>query len=310
MKINCLLPVLGCALLLSGCSSAASPHPDAAPSAQARFRAARSYALCDGKADEASLRNLATYDVAVIDPQSIGGDAEARIAQLKAAGTVVIGYLSCMEVATWHRYRDRVDPAWTIYAEGKPWIPWGENHAMTLSEPRWRALVADLVQSEVLDYGCDGVFMDTLADIDNPTLPKEFLERELDGLEALMRELRTRYPSVIFIGNWTIQRTLPAVARYADGICWEDFSPAHFEDAQTAGWMRDIARNIAAESAKKPHPLVILALWDAPASLSAEERAARLNRMRETACAFGYLPYANTGGYYTPPPPASEQTPQ
>ena len=108
-------------------------------------------------------------------------------------------------------------------------------------------MLCELLKSEVLDYGCDGVFMDTLADLDHPALPEEMRKLELEGLSALMKELRSRYPQTLLIPNWTIQRTLPVVSPYADAICWEDFSPLHFEDRETESWMRKNVERIGAE---------------------------------------------------------------
>ena len=212
-----------------------------------RFRTAKNCVLFYGTPNETTMENLSTYDIVVLEPQALGSNAKARIAALRATGTIVIGYMSFFEVAEWHRYRSRVNPEWTIRIDGKVWKPWGKNHAMTLASAGWRKMLCELLKSEVLDYGCDGVFMDTLADLDHPALPEEMRKLELEGLSVLMKELRKRYPQTLLIPNWTIQKTLSVVSPYADAICWEDFSPLHFEDRETERWMRKNAERIGAE---------------------------------------------------------------
>ena len=247
------------------------------------------------------MENLSTYDIVVLEPQALGPNAKARIAALRATGTIVIGYMSFFEVAEWHRYRSRVNPEWTIRIDGKAWEPWGRNHAMTLASAGWRKMLCELLQSEVLDYGCDGVFMDTLADLDHPALPEEMRKLELEGLSALMKELRSRYPQTLLIPNWTIQKTLSVVSPYADAICWEDFSPLHFEDRETERWMRKNAERIGAERKKRIEPLLILTLWDAPGGMDAERKNELFGKMRAISASFGYLPYPLTGGYQQQP---------
>lgn len=47
------------------------------------------------------MENLSTYDIVVLEPQALGPNAKARIAALRATGTIVIGYMSFFEVAEW-----------------------------------------------------------------------------------------------------------------------------------------------------------------------------------------------------------------
>lgn len=261
------------------------------------WESASSYALYYGGPKEETVTALATYDIAVIDPAALGGEARAVIKTLKEKGCVVIGYLSCFEVATWHRYASRVNEDWLVKVDGKVWTPWGTNHAVSLANPEWRALLVSLVKSEVLDYGCDGVFMDTLADIDNPTLPVAEKKRQLEGLKELLSAFDKAYPGAKFIGNWTLQETLPVVAPYIDGLCWEDFAPANWDkDSPNFSWVSAIRKNIAAQNEK--YPFRVFTLWntDEPG----KDTPADQKKMRTISRSFGYVPYCAVGGYTAP----------
>ncbi len=310
-------------LLAAACTRTPSPVPPPAPvpTAQppasdlpakpatpaARFAAARSWCLYYGPATPDSVDRLGKYEIVVIDPAALGATAKETIAALHTRGCLVAGYLSMIEVASWHRYRDRIPREWYLIADGKPWVPWAgkdvgwdANLSASLAEPGWRKMLVDLVQSEVLDYGCDGVFMDTLEDLDFAGLPAEERPRQLDGLRQLLAALDERYPEAFFIANRTLQGTLPVAAQYVDAICWEDFSTKYFDDPEVRPWMEGIAKNIAAEAAKRPadKPLRVLALDDlTPDDTFPAERAA----VFANAERFGYLPYCTKGNYHSLP---------
>ena len=275
-------------ILLCALSAAAAPKND-------RLNRARNYVLYYGSAGDSEIRELAKYDVVVIDPQALGGNAKSKIAQLKRKGCFVIGYLSYMEVADWHRYKNRVPQEWILKVDGKPWVPWGNNQAADLSNPQWRKLLVQLTKSEVIDYGCDGVFMDTLADIDNPKLPGDMRKKQLAGLEMLMKELRVAYPKFVFVGNWTIQSTLPVMAKYADIICWENFQAKYFDKGNADYVFANKIRKDLDDQIKKYH-FKVYALWAAP---KGDETVREQQRSAKLAESFGYLFYSTTGDYHT-----------
>lgn len=275
-------------VLLCSLPAAAAPKND-------RLDRARNYVLYYGGAEDDELRELAKYDVVIIDPQALGSDAKAKIARLKRNGCFVIGYLSYMEVADWHRYKDRVPQEWILKVDGKPWVPWGSNRAADLDNPEWRKLLVRLTKSEVIDYGCDGVFMDTLADIEHPKLPRAMREKQLAGLESLMKELRTAYPGFAFVGNWTIQATLPVMAKYADIICWENFQAKYFDKGDEANAFANRIRK-ELDAQRKKHRFKVYALWAAPAGGETYRERQRSAKLAES---FGYLFYSCVGDYHT-----------
>ena len=277
--------------------AAPSPSADGARRAPRTVGDVRSWCLYYGGWATNVVDRLAPYELVVVDPAALGGKADETIAALHARGCLVAGYLSCFEVAKWHRYLDRVKPEWRVKVDGKNWVPWGANEAASLAEPEWRALLVELMSTEVFDHGCDGVFMDTLADLDNPKLPEEERKRQLDGLGAFAAAYDAAYPDKFFIANWTLQRTLPVLAPHIDALCWEDFEPKHFEGS-ASGWMKGIAKKLATESGK--HPFRVLTLWNADAP--GDDLPARQAKMREISAGFGYLPFCTSGGYRRLPP--------
>ena len=309
MKHTALTAILASALLSAYCDTQpAVPPRDGAKGAAPLTRTladARSWSLYYGPNVPALVERLGASDLVVVDPKALGGTASNTIARLKEKGCLVAGYLSMFEVARWHRYRSRIPREWYLTVDGKPWSPWAgkevswdDNLVASLAEPGWREMLVGLVQSEVLDYGCDGVFMDTLEDLDFPTLPAAERPRQLEGMRQILAALDERYPKAFFIANRTLQGTLSVAAPYIDALCWESFAPKHFDDPSTRAWMEAIARNIEAQRAKRP--FVVLSLMDS--DKTAADIPATQAKMREISASHGYVPCCTVGGYTSPPP--------
>ena len=297
------LALLALAMLAAGCGG--HSQPAAAPTPYAP----RSWCLYYGGPRDDLADRLGGHDLVVVDPAALGDKAAETVAALHARGCRVAGYLSAVEIARWHTYRDRVDPAWHILLDGKLWVPWGgtgvgweANLAVSLAEPGWRALLAELVDRDILGCGCDGVFFDTLEDLDRPELPADEALRQREGLRILLRDLREAHPGALLFANRTLGATLEVVAESGDGICWEDFAVAHFENPETRSWMTDIVSRIEAcrERRGPGRPFLVLALWDAPEDLA--DFPARREAMHALAAAHDYLPYCCRGGYMALPP--------
>ena len=294
------------AVLATGCAPESAP-PDAEPAPAPTVDAARenplaairSWALYYGPATPDIADRLGGYDLVVVSPHALGDAAAKTVAALKARGCLVAGYLSCFEIATWQSYSSRVKPEWLVKVNGECWHPFEDNTAASLANKEWRELLVELAKTQVFDMGCDGLFMDTIADLDSDQFPDETLRlRELEGLGILAAALDEAYPDAFFIGNRVLQRTLPAMSSHIDAVCWTDFNPKYFDDLVIRSWMRGIAKGLAVR--QKMHSIRVLSLWDE--SEPGEDIAERQERMRRISAEYGYLPYCTVGGYKTLPP--------
>lgn len=263
----------------------------------------RSWALYYGQATPDIADRLGGYDLVVVSPHALGDDAAQTVAALKARGCLVAGYLSCYEIATWQPYANRVKPEWLVKVNGEIWHPFEDNTAASLANEEWRALLIELVKTQVFDVGCDGLFMDTIADLDSDQFPDEELRlRELEGLGMLAAALEETYPDAFFIGNRVLQRTLPAMSSHIDAVCWTDFNPKYFDDFVVRSWIRGIAKGLATR--QETHNLRVLSLWNE--SEPGDDIVERQERMRRISAEYGYLPYCTVGGYKTLPPAPAE----
>jgi hypothetical protein len=166
----------------SACGEAGQPSTPAVPSPAGTAadgsppEAPRSFALALGlDADDPDVaQRLTAYDLVVVD----GTDtAPATVAELRAAGTTVLGYLS---VGT-------LEP-------GRPWFREAQRNGWLLERwERWNEWYADLrapglqellrgVAADVLAAGFDGLFLD------NTDLPEVHPEQAA-AMQALVRAL-------------------------------------------------------------------------------------------------------------------------
>ncbi len=285
----------------TSCTRPEVPAEVSAPAPRPTIKTVPSWSLYYGAATTDTVERLGGYGLVVIDPHALGPKSAETIAALKAKGCIVAGYLSFIEVAKWHRYRSRIPREWYILRDdGSPWSPWAgkdvgwdANLAASLAEPGWRDMLCDLVKSEVLDYGCDGVFMDTLEDIDFHTMPEKEKDRQVEGLRLLMAALDERYPDAFFIGNRTLQRALDAVAPHIDAVCWESFSPKYFKDASSRGWMEMIAKRL--KDATDKYGVRVISLWNVDALYP--EYEADKAQVQQLSNERGYILYCTVGGY-------------
>ena len=297
--------------------SASAPESASAPTSQPASAAAtqkapfvpRSWCLYYGSPCDGLVDRLAGHDLVVVDPAALGEKAPEIVAALHLRGCRVVGYLSAVEIATWHDYRDRIDPSWYIVVDDKPWIPWAgtavgwrTNLAASLAAPGWRDLLAELVDRTLSRDGCDGVFFDTLEDLDFPNLPSDEAARQREGLQLLFHALREAHPDALLLTNRTLGATLDVVAEDGDGICWEDFAVKFFEDPNTRTWMEGVAARIEDCRARRApdRPFHVLALWNG--STDMPDFAAAREAVHRKAEAYGYVPYCTRGGYSALPP--------
>lgn len=179
--------------------------------------AARNFALYYGAED---LGALAGFDLVILEPRA---GSEADIQRIRASGALVCGYLSVLEAD------DSLDPR---QIQPSDYLTVGGERKRNLEssgwimDPRsghWVEAVLEMAERLVLGKGCDGVFLDTLGDVEDPDLPRALAAQLIPASALLVRRLRERFPHALLIQNWGIDFLCRLTIPYLDGICWENF---------------------------------------------------------------------------------------
>lgn len=133
--------------------------------------------------------SLADYDLVILDPDVYEVD---DVRQLRAQGTLSLGYVNIGEAEDWRSFADRIDPAWVLGENPD----WPGHRFVDARQPEWQRLVVDHVASRVVAREFDGLFLD-MADVAAPGLYPE----TASGMVALIRALRDAYPTHLLLMN-------------------------------------------------------------------------------------------------------------
>jgi len=200
-------------LLLAACTSYGRPpaaSQSSIASARDRIRSIQSFVVYYGAG---KLDDLARYDLAIIDRNTL---TPGEVTELESRGTLVVGYLSVGEIEgndPW--LKDGTVPRSWILGRNKNW----GSLFVDASQPGWRDLMTQEAGS-ILDYGFDGVFLDTVdtaIDVAPQTEP---------GMIELIRGLREAYPNALLVQNrgFDVAEQIPDVI---DAEMFEDLSTSY-----------------------------------------------------------------------------------
>ncbi len=221
------------AVLLGACTSSVNPAATTpTSSARARIRSIESFVVYYGAG---RLDDLANYDLAIIDPNTL---TPGEVRELESRGTLVVGYLSVGEINgndPW--LHDGTVPRSWILGRNRNW----GSLFVNANQQGWRDLMTKAT-AKILDYGFQGVFLDTVdtaIDVAPETEP---------GMIELIRGLRTAYPDALLVQN----RGFDIAERVAG-----DIDAEMFEDLSTSYSFKD-AKYVRADNSSEADQLVAL----------------------------------------------------
>ena len=146
-------------------------------------------------------------------------EAQAKVQALKDAGCYIVSYITIGEDDTLNVADGLGEGGYAsyyIYENGvpKPNNNWG-SWFVDAGNPVWQAKVIDETR-DILSYGVDGIFMDTLdtVDVDISTL---------SGMADLVKKLDETFPEAKLVANrgFTV---LPYISQHIDGMMFESFN--------------------------------------------------------------------------------------
>lgn len=259
------------AMSLVACSSDGDldvPSASPPPSVREQIGDIKNYVVYYGAG---RLDELARFDLAIIDPATLTRD---EVAELRARGTLVVGYLSIGELAAGDPWlaEGTVKHSWILGMNRN----WGSLF-VDASQPGWQELMRGEM-GDLLAAGFDGAFLDTVdtaIDVAPETQP---------GMEALIRGLREAYSSALLVQNRGFE-IAENVAEAIDAVMFEDLSTSY--DFDRAEYTRvdnsDEAEAMVALHDRTGLPILALDYAD-PSDHATAERAVRIAR------SYGFVP--------------------
>ena len=198
----------------------------------------QSFLIYYGPASPETKRRLKEADLAIIELQQWQPD---EISDIRSSGTEVYGYLSVMETPDWNRKRTAAISSTDIMTEnGKPihFEQWN-SVLMDLRSPGYRSLLLAELDEITESYNLNGVFLDTVGDIEDYVPP------------ALQDEMTAAYRSFLAVAGgrhtelkWLQNRgfkQLEQCSGLLDGFLWEGLEADTLASDWSKHWMKALA---------------------------------------------------------------------
>lgn len=225
------------------------------------------------------------YGLLVLEP-----DHPRPIAPLRGPGAVLLGYVSLGEVEKRRPYFAALDKAGALGAANPDWP---DARRADLRHPAWTAMVLDRIIPQILAFGYDGIFIDTLDNAEamerqDPIAAKDMVA----GGARLIAAIRARFPAIRIMVNRGYA-LLDRVAPVIDYVLGEsmasrwNFATKRYDMLSDSDWRWQADRLRAAKAINPALVVTTLDYWDMAdtaqvAALYARERAA------------GFAPYVAT----------------
>ncbi len=256
----------------------------------ARFAAARNFALYYGAGRDGE---LARFDVAVVEP---AGQNEASLRRMQDSGTLVLAYLSVVEIPPWAPEIKLLKCDDFLCSRGEPLINECGNRLADLRSSRWTGLLLYRAGSLLARSGYDGLFLDTIGDVESVGFAAETRDSLLLAAAGAVRRIRTVFPGHVLVQNNGLERLCLMTAEYLNGICWEN---PMFGNKPFRPWTEAMVARL--ESLKNKYGLKVLLLLEAgnkpePGTGPAAEEI-DYSLAQEIAGKKGFLLYRSPHGY-------------
>lgn len=243
-----------------------------------RFGLSRSFALYYGRGRE---DELGEFDIAVVEPL---GQNLTSIQKLKEKGTLVIAYLSILEVmdfkpeARFLKDNDYLTVNGKRICSEKYGNCWAD-----LRSPLWNNILFHQASLLLEYHSYDGLFLDTLGYLDDGWIPFQLRGELLAAACRILERIRLVFPNHIIIQNCGLERVIDRTFPYLNGVCWENPPLGHSQ------WTDEIVSKLTRLKEEHSWQIFILAEDDREKN--------SINYVRSMAAERGFLFYKAPQGY-------------
>lgn len=233
------------------------------------------------------LETLEAYDMVIVEPTALTLEG---IRLLQRRSTLVIAYISFMEIR-------QEDPVYLALA-GEDWLQvegapventiYG-NKLADLRSVRWTSMLMERVRKLLHEDGYDGIFIDTIGNVEWPSLPREVRKEQSQAAVKLIQSVKGFFKEYLLIQNNGVKELCTSTARWIDAVCWENplFTEPHAE------WSYSVAERLRRLThAYGAFPRTLLLYEDHPERLESMRRAyqiAMANNWLFARCTRNYI---------------------
>lgn len=192
------------------------------------------------------IKHMKNYDMVIIEPHYY---TQEMIAQIRAQGTAVYAYLNVMEADNWnHSISKNLQPKDYFYRNGeKIYFDKWDSYLVDITSSHYQNLLLKEVELEIAGKGFDGIFLDTVGNIDDQhsKYPAD-LRSQRQGLVTFLNLLDDKFGKLSLIQNWGFDTLKTTTHSYVDGIMWESFEAKKIKNDQ---WSQNRIQDLQALAA-------------------------------------------------------------
>lgn len=188
-----------------------------------------------GSGSSTIVDQMKRFDMMIVDPLSLNPN---YLDEVKNADTVVYGYISAMEVANWNTglMNQLNENDFFHYNSGSRhhFSQW-DSYLMNITSKHYQDVLLDEIEEQVVENGLDGVFLDTVGDVED-YIPAGQRAEHQKAMKEFMQRIHERFPGLSVGQNWGFDTLENYTAPYVDFFVWENFSAPNISGNQ---WYAD-----------------------------------------------------------------------
>ncbi|WP_458459946.1 endo alpha-1,4 polygalactosaminidase [Pseudobutyrivibrio sp.] len=189
------------------------------------------YYLNDGSPE--ITQKMKTMDLVVVEPL---GHTKESIKEVRDSGTIVFAYINSMEADKWNEelYSKFVESDFWHDSKGNRMYhsEW-DSYELDMTSQHTQELLLEEIEKLVVNGGYDGVFLDTVGNIDSYHTGQDNINQQ-KAMKQFMQKIKERFNGLPIAQNWGFTTLEDYTAPYVDFIMWEGFNPSYINGNEWA----------------------------------------------------------------------------
>lgn len=186
------------------------------------------YLVYYDKVSDLNINNLSEYDLVILEPSNISAD---HLFRLKNTNVIPYGYQSIFEVELYNKEKiSLLNEDDYLYIDGvKQFNEKYQCYYGNIKSENYKKVLLNSIEENVLQKGFQGVFFDTLDDMEH-FIQEPYREELYLGYIEFFKILKSKYPELSIIQNRAFDLYNFGSAKYLDGLMFEDLKYEKLEE--------------------------------------------------------------------------------
>lgn len=168
-------------------------------------------------------KKMKQMDLVIIEPIEM---QQTYIISAQESGTLVYGYINAMEGDKWNNelYSQFIEEDFYKDENGnRMYFEEWDSYMMDMTSPHYQEVLLEEIEKQVVSKGLDGVFLDTVGNIDS-YVPASEQKEQNKAIQEFTKKIKQQFNGLSVAQNWGFNTLVNYTAPYIDFIMWEDFS--------------------------------------------------------------------------------------